>query len=63
MRPGNSIFKELESESEVPAHLKAALISEMDIIRDSMHVATHFTEHLLSALAICISPLNNEPDR
>lgn len=55
MQTGNTIFKELEAEVKVPEYLKTALVSEVDAIRNSMQVVTHFTEHFLNALTICIS--------
>jgi hypothetical protein len=60
MNSGDSIFKELESDEQAPEYLKRALISEVDTIRDSMQLVTHFTEHFLSALTICISAANIE---
>jgi hypothetical protein len=55
MTTGNSIFKELESNDPVPDYLKHALMSEVDTIRNTMQVVTHFTEHLLTALTFCLS--------
>ncbi len=55
MPTGQEIFKDLESEAQVPEYLKAALVSEVDTIRDVMQVVTHFTEHFLSALTISIA--------
>jgi hypothetical protein len=60
MDAGNTIFKELESDAPVPPYLKRALVSEMDIIRDSMQIVTHFTDHFLSASTIFISMLDDE---
>ncbi len=55
MSSGNSVFKDLESTEEVPEYLKRALVSEVNTIRDTMHVVTHFTEHFLSALVVSLS--------
>lgn len=60
MPTGRSIFKELESEEQVPEYLKRALVSEVDTIRNSMQVVSHFTEHFLGALTICISAVDPE---
>jgi len=55
MSSGNSVFKDLESTEEVPEYLKRALVSEVNTIRDTMNVVTHFTEHFLGALVISLS--------
>ncbi|CAG5008761.1 hypothetical protein DYBT9275_04352 [Dyadobacter sp. CECT 9275] len=55
MPTGNSVFKELEPEEKLPEYLKAALVSEVDTIRNSMLVVTHFTEHFFSAVTACLS--------
>ncbi|MCF2445324.1 hypothetical protein L0657_15245 [Dyadobacter sp. CY345] len=55
MSSGNSVFKDLESTEEVPEYLKRALVSEVNTIRDTMHVVTHFTEHFLGALVVSLS--------
>ena len=52
---GNSIFKDLEPNDKVPEYLKKALISEVDTIRNTMQIVTHFTEHLLTSISICLS--------
>lgn len=56
----NSVFKELEPDNEVPEYLKQALVSEVDTIRNTMHVVTLFTEHFLSAITIGLSFNENE---
>ncbi|WP_221389861.1 hypothetical protein [Dyadobacter sp. NIV53] len=60
MPTGNSIFKELEPQDKVPEYLKHALVAEVDSIRNTMQVVTHFTEQLLSSLSICLSVYANE---
>ena len=63
MSTGNSIFKGLESTDHVPEYLKRALVSEVDTIRNTMNVITHFTEHLLTAITICLAvDEDEEPD-
>ena len=52
---GNSIFKDLEPNDKVPEYLKKALISEVDTIRNTMQIITHFTKHLLTSISICLS--------
>ena len=52
MPTGNSVFKELEPDNQVPDYLKSALVAEMDTIRNTMQLVTHFTEHFLTALTI-----------
>ena len=60
MATGNSIFKELEPSDRVPDYLKHALVAEVDTIRNSMQIVTHFTEHFLTALTVCMSAATNE---
>jgi hypothetical protein len=60
MDTGNSIFKALESDTEVPTYLKTALVSEMDMIRNSMQIVTHFTEHFLTASTLVMAMLDDE---
>jgi len=60
MSTGNSIFKELAPQDKVPESLKHALVAEVDSIRNTMHVVTHFTEQLLSSLSIYLSVYANE---
>lgn len=55
METGNTVFKELESNEQVPEYLRKALVSEVDTIRDSMQVVTHFTEFFLKTLITCFS--------
>jgi len=60
MTNGNSIFKELEPNEKVPEYLKHALVAEVDTIRNTMNVVTHFTDHLLKAMSFCLSAYENE---
>ena len=60
MPTGNSVFKELEPDDQAPEYLKHALIAEVDTIRNTMHVVTHFTEHFLAAMTISLSIIENE---
>lgn len=60
MPSGNSVLKELEPTDEVPEYLKRALLSEVDTIRDTMTVVTHFTEHFLNALAVSLSSVDTD---
>ena len=62
MSTGNSIFKGLEPADHVPEYLKRALVSEVDTIRNTMNVVTHFTEHFLSAITICLAIDEEEPE-
>jgi len=55
MPSGNSVLKDLEPTEEVPDYLKRALVSEVNTIRDTMSVVTHFTEHFLGALVVSLS--------
>ena len=60
METRNTIFKELESNEQVPEYLKTALVSEVDTIRNSMQVVSHFTEYFLNTLITCFSVANIE---
>jgi hypothetical protein len=60
MPTGNSVFKDLEPSDQVPEYLKHALVAEVDTIRNTMHVVTHFTEHFLTAMTISLSIIENE---
>jgi len=51
----NDVFKELEPDAEVPAYLKNALISEIDLIRDTIQIVELFTDSLLSTALLCTS--------
>jgi hypothetical protein len=55
MSSGNTVLKDLESTDEVPAYLKRALVSEVNAIRDTMHIVEHFTEHFINALVVSLS--------
>ncbi|HEV7382687.1 MAG TPA: hypothetical protein VGN64_22990 [Dyadobacter sp.] len=55
MPNGNTVFKELEPNEEVPAYLKRALVAEVDTIRNSMEVVTLFTEFFLKTVTVAIS--------
>lgn len=60
MSTGNSVFKELEPDSQVPDYLKHALVAEVDTIRNTMQIVTHFTEHFLTALTVGLSLAEEE---
>lgn len=53
----NDVFSELEPDIEVPAYLKNALISEIDLIRDTMQVVELFTDSLFSTALLCVSEI------
>jgi hypothetical protein len=57
MERNQLLFKEMESEEAPSEHLKTALVSEIDTLRNSMEVVTHFTEFLLTT---CVSALSND---
>jgi hypothetical protein len=60
MSTGNSVFKDLEPDDEVPEYLKHALVAEVDTIRNTMQIVTLFTEHFLSAITIGLNCTDNE---
>jgi hypothetical protein len=41
----NNVFKEIEPDEEIPETLRKALVSEIDMMRDSMSVISLFTSH------------------
>ena len=47
MERNHLLFQEMEADELPPEHLKTALVSEIDTLRNSMEVVTHFTEFLL----------------
>lgn len=51
----NDAFKELESDAHVPPYLKAALVSEIDLIRDTLQFVTHFTDGFFSTALASIT--------
>ncbi len=54
----NNVFEELEPDAEVPAYLKNALVSEIDLIRDTMQIVELFTDSLFSTALLCMSDLD-----
>ncbi|WP_373513468.1 hypothetical protein [Persicitalea sp.] len=58
----NDVFKEMESDAEVPAYLKNALVSEVDFIRDTMQIVELFTDSLFSTALMCVSDIE-EPSQ
>jgi hypothetical protein len=63
MPTGNTIFKELEPNDHLPEYLKHAIVAEVDTIRNTMNIVTHFTEHLLTAITICLPFTEEEETR
>ena len=51
----NSTFKSLESTDKVPEHLGESLFSEVNMIRDTMSVLTHFTTHFIQTIIVAVS--------
>lgn len=51
----NDVFKELEPDESVPDFLKEALVSEIDLIRDTIQLVTHFTDGFFSTALMCLS--------
>ena len=60
MSSGNTVFKGLESTDEVPPYLKHALMSEVNTIRDTMHIIEHFTGHFFDAMMVSFSGEDKE---
>ena len=60
MSTGNSVFKQLEPKDQVPEYLKRALVAEVDTIRNTMQIVTHFTEQLLSSISICLAAYEDD---
>ncbi|MPR33845.1 hypothetical protein [Salmonirosea aquatica] len=58
----NDAFKQLDPDHQAPAYLKEALVSEIDFIRDTLQIVTHFTEGFLGAAINNLSQLvDSEP--
>ncbi|PWJ60134.1 hypothetical protein CLV98_101310 [Dyadobacter jejuensis] len=62
MPKGNDIFKEIAPDEKVPEYLKTALVSEVNTIRDAMHILNHFTENFLGSFVALISPDDQAPE-
>lgn len=45
MSLSNNVFKEIEPNEDAPENLRKALVSEIDLMRDSMSVVSLFTSH------------------
>lgn len=54
----NEAFKELETDAQVPAYLKEALVSEIDFIRDTLQFVTHFTDGLFKTALASITQIS-----
>lgn len=45
MSLSNNVFKEIGPDEDAPENLRKALVSEIDLMRDSMSVISLFTSH------------------
>lgn len=54
----NDAFKELEPDDHAPPYLKAALVSEIDLIRDTLQFVTHFTDGFFSTALASITQIS-----
>ncbi|TDB63693.1 hypothetical protein [Arundinibacter roseus] len=50
----NSTFKNIEPQDQVPDYLKKALVSEIDMIRDTLEVVSLFTITFFDTALLCI---------
>ncbi len=57
----NAAFKELEPNDQAPSYLKEALVSEIDLIRDTLQFVIHFTDLFFKTALASITPLT-EPE-
>lgn len=55
MSDSRNVFKEIEPDDKVPEYLKKALVSEIDVIRDTMSIVTLFTSHFFDATLMAFS--------
>lgn len=55
-------LKDLEPDAQVPAYLKRALVSEIDLIRDAMQIVELFTDGLLSTAIRCLPDNTDIPN-
>lgn len=51
----NNYLQGLESEGEVPKYLKSAVVSEIDIIRDTMNFITHSVGHFMDVALMVVT--------
>ncbi len=59
--PEENPFKLLESDAQVPKHLKKALVSEIDTIRNATSLIELFVGNFVNAVAASFSAGNEEP--
>lgn len=50
MSLSNNVFKELMPDEDAPESLRRALVSEIDLMRDSMSVVSLFTSHFFDTV-------------
>lgn len=55
MSLSNNVFKEIESDVDAPETLRKAIVSEIDLMRDSMSVVTLFTSHFFNTVLMAFS--------
>ena len=57
----NDAFKEMEPDAPAPAYLREALVSELDVIRDTMQIVGLFTDSLASTVLMCLPESDESP--
>jgi hypothetical protein len=60
--PEENPFKLLESDAQVPEHLKKALVSEIDTIRNGSTLVELFVGNFVNAITASFSAGNNESE-
>ncbi len=58
--PGENPFKLLESDAQVPEHLKKALVSEIDTIRNGSTLIELFVSNFINTVTTSFSAGNEE---
>lgn len=54
-------FKDLESDAICPPHIKLELITEIDVIRNSIQVVELYVGDLLGLLSVLVDPTTQTP--
>jgi ABC-type sulfate/molybdate transport systems ATPase subunit len=60
MSLSNNVFKQLEPDEDVPENLRKELISEIDMMRDSMSVFSLFISHFFDVALMAFTDFNKK---
>ena len=59
----NTPFKSLEPTDKVPEGLGESLFSEVNMIRDTMSILSHFTTHFIQTIIVTVSVEKKDPQK